>query len=87
MEIRRISLCDVGLCVYLQLVLVERQLECGAGAADTADLQQLKDNLTELIALTEGGPLYKLYSVIIPNTHRCTTGAEETEAVVQCGEC
>ena len=39
----------------MQLGLVEGQLEAGAGGAeDTADLQQLQEDLTQLITLTEG---------------------------------
>ena len=39
----------------MQLGLVEGQLEAGAGGAEnTADLQQLREDLTQLIALTEG---------------------------------
>ena len=33
---------------------METQLEAGASETDTADLQQLRDNLSQLIALTEG---------------------------------
>lgn len=36
-----------------QLSVVEQQLGAGAGA-DTADLEQLKRDLSELISLTEG---------------------------------
>ena len=41
-------------CLFEQLSLVERQLEAGASDSDTGDLQQLKENLSELISLTEG---------------------------------
>ena len=37
-----------------QLDVVERQLKVGVSESDAADLEQLRDNLTQLISLTEG---------------------------------
>lgn len=37
-----------------QLGLVEEQLKAGASETDIIDLSQLRDNLSQLITLTEG---------------------------------
>ena len=43
--------------------MVETQLKAGSSGSDTADLEQLKDNLSELISLTEGNMLGLVYTV------------------------
>ena len=69
-------------CSPAQLSLVEAQLEAGSGGADTADLEQLKDNLSELISLTEGNSLHYSTACMLYFSVRCFTGAQEAETTV-----
>ena len=60
---------------------MEAQLEAGSGGADTADLEQLKDNLSELISLTEGNLPHSTVCMLYFSV-RCFTGAQEAETTV-----